>query len=154
MAAKREYDVYVEGLNELLRDLKNLDKEANNELRQASQDIASRYMVPAWQDAARSGGPWGENIAQSIKARRDRIPSITIGAARPKASGGATPTMLRYPSDQGVTRPKSASVQAAFGSGTDWMRRARTYIPYALKEWGEAVDKIVTRFNTDRMGIL
>ena len=58
MAAKREFDVYVEGLNELLRDLKNLDKEANDELRQASQDIASRYMVPAWQEAARNGGPF------------------------------------------------------------------------------------------------
>jgi hypothetical protein len=154
MAANKEYDVYIVGLNELLRDLKNLDREANNELRAASQDIAARLMVPAWQNAARNGGPWGENIAASIKARRDRIPSITIGAQRPRASGGATPTMLRYPSDQGVTNPKTASVQAAFGSGSDWMRRARTYIPQALKEWGQAVDRIVDRFNNDRMGAI
>ena len=77
--ATKSFDVEVEGLNELLRDLRSLPKEASAELRLASQRIASEHMVPAWQSAAQQAGPWGDKLAATIKARRDRLPSTVIG---------------------------------------------------------------------------
>ena len=154
MAAVKTTDAYVVGLNELLRDLRGLDKQAQDELRDASKDIAERLMVPAWQEAAENyAGPWGAKIAQAIKAKRDRIPSVNIGSARKTFSGGASPTMVRYPSDQGVTRPSSPGTAAAFGDGADWMSKARTYIGPALGEWGNAVEKVVRDVNNDRFGV-
>lgn len=143
MAAKI-VEAYVPGLNKLLRDLKGLDKEAQNELRSASTEIASRYMVPAWQAAARGAGPWGERIAQSIKAKRDRLPAISIGANRRAFSGGATVNMVRYPSHAGRVRP---TIPRAFVE-TQWMTAARpAYIHNAMAEWANAVDRVCDGFD-------
>lgn len=145
MAAVKEYDAYIPGLNALLRDLRALDKDAQNELRAASMTIAERYMVPAWRSAALQAGPWGERIADTIKAKRDRLPAISIGANRRKAfSGGASVNMVRYPSHAGRVRE---SIPAAFIQ-TGWMRAAKpAYVGDAVTEWGQAVDRIVTKFN-------
>lgn len=155
MAAVKGYDAYIPGLNALLRDLRALDKDAQNQLRDASVNIATRYMVPAWQDAARNyAGPWGDKIAASVKARRDRIPAVNIGAARPKYERGATPTMVRYITEGGYTRQndgKRAGTAAAF-AGTGWMAKARTYISPAMREWANAVENVVADFN--RGGVL
>jgi len=141
----REYDAYIPGLNALLRDFKGLDKDAQGDLRTASADIATRHMVPAWQDAARRAGPWGERLAGTVKAKRDRLPAVQIGANRRKAfSGGATVNMVRYPSHAGRVRD---SIPPAF-TATGWMTLVRpAYVNPAMTEWGNAVDKIVTAFN-------
>lgn len=151
--ATKSFDVEVEGLNELLRDLRSLPKEANAELRLASQRIASEHMVPAWQSAAQQAGPWGDKIAATIKARRDRLPSIVIGAQRPKYSRGATPNVVRYPSDKGISRNADPAASATFRDGLNWMRFARSYVPKAMQEWGQAVENICDRFNSDRTGL-
>jgi hypothetical protein len=145
MAAVKQYDAYIPGLNALLRDLKGLDKDAQGELRTASTQIATRYMVPAWQAAARGAGPWGDVIAGTVKAKRDRLPAVQIGANRRKAfSGGASANMVRYPSHAGRVRE---SIPAAFVA-TGWMRSVKpAYLGDAIREWGQAVDTIVTDFN-------
>lgn len=142
MAQAKQFDVYVEGLNELLRGLRNLGPEANKELRAASKTIAQQHMVPAWQNAALYGaGPWGEEIANSVKAGADRVPKVTIGGNRKKFSGGATPTMVRYPSSSGNARDSFAPFQQ-----TEWIERVRAYQPAALQEWGQAVDRVIAKW--------
>lgn len=145
MAAVKSYDAYIPGLNALLRDLRGLDKESQADLRNASTAIATRYMVPAWQAAARRAGPWGDTIAGTVKAKRDRLPAVQIGANRRKAySGGASVNMVRYPSHAGRVRESIPHVFAQ----TDWMSTVKpAYIGAAMREWGQAVDKIVTDFN-------
>lgn len=138
----KQFDVYVEGLNDVLRGLRQLGPEANKELRTASKSIAQNHMVPAWQNAALYGaGPWGYQIAESVKAGSDRLPKITIGGNRPRFSGGATPTMVRYPSSSGEGRASFAPFER-----TEWISRVRAYQPAALKLWGEAVDKVVAKW--------
>lgn len=144
MATKsaKQFDVYVEGLNDVLRGLRQLGPEANKELRAASKSIAQNHMVPAWQNAALYGaGPWGEQIAASVKAGSDRVPKVTIGGNRARFSGGATPTMVRYPSSSGEGRDSFAPFER-----TDWITRVRAYQPAALRLWGEAVDKVVAKW--------
>lgn len=136
------FDTYVEGLNDVLRGLRNVGPEANKELRAASKSIAENHMVPAWQNAALYGaGPWGEEIANSVRAGSDRLPKVMIGGNRARFSGGATPTMVRYPSSSGEARDSFAPFER-----TDWISRVRGYQPAALKLWGEAVDKVVAKW--------
>lgn len=135
-------EVYVVGLNELLRDLRLLPKEAQKELRQASAVIAERYMVPAWKDAALKAGPWGEKLAQSIRAKKDRIPAVKIGLDKKSYSGGASPNMLRYPTSSGQARESFAPFER-----TGWIQAATgAYKQQALDEWSRAVDQLISRF--------
>jgi hypothetical protein len=146
------YESGVSGLNELLRDFRKLGKEAARELRASSKTIAEQHMVPAWKNAAlQYAGPWGKDIADSVRAGSDRIPKVMIGSAKKVMTGGASATMVRYPSDKG-DRGRAASgarnrMPAAFGSGTDWISQARDYQPKALQEWAKAVDRIAFKWN-------
>jgi hypothetical protein len=143
----RVTEAYIPGLNGLLRDIGKLPKAAQAELRDASQDIATRHMVPAWQRAARNAGPWGDKIAASVRARRDRVPAVVIGGGRKAFTGGATPTMVRYPSAAGRVRK---SIPAAF-TRTDWMRSVRpAYIGPSVTEWSRAVSDVCRDFNNGR----
>lgn len=144
----RTAQIQVFGLNDLMRDLKKLDKESQDELRVASKDIASRLMVPAYQNAADYAGPWGAEIAATVKAKRDRIPTVTIGARRQVFSGGASATTVRYPSQSG-TRGRSGAaglMPPAFGSGFGWMKKMGAYKGDALGEWLKAVDRVKRKF--------
>lgn len=144
MASAKSFDAYVEGLNQVLRAFRALPKEASNELRTASQAVAAQHMVPAWQEAARNGaGPWGDVIANSVKVRRDRVPAVQIGGNRKAFTGGATATMVRYPSDSGQKRDSFAPFER-----TDWIRDVRSYQGPALQEWAQAVDRIVAKWST------
>ena len=141
----------VSGLNELLRDFRQLGKEAAKELRASSKTIAEQHMVPAWKNAALNyAGPWGEAIASSVRAGSDRVPKVMIGSNRKVTSGGASPTMLRYPSDKGdrgrAARGARNRMPAAFESGTDWISQTRDYQPKALQEWAKAVDRIALKW--------
>lgn len=143
MASAKMFDTYVDGLDDILRAFRKLPKEASAELRTASVSIAERHMVPAWRDAALNyAGPWGEKIAESVRAKRDRVPSVNIGGNRKVFSGGASATMVRYPSDAGQVRP---SIPPAF-TGTDWIGRARGYEPAAIREWAAAVDQVLAKW--------
>jgi hypothetical protein len=140
-----QVEVYVEGLNDVLRAFRALPKEASAELRTASARIASEHMVPAWQNAALyNAGPWGQVIADSVRVRRDRVPAVQIGGNRKVLSGGGTATMVRWPSDTGQGRDSFAPFEA-----TNWIGRVRAYQPAALREWGAAVDRIAVKW--DRM---
>lgn len=140
-------EVRVAGLNSILRDLRRLPKEAQNELRTASVAIAERHMVPAWRAAALEAGPWGPKIAASVRARRDRIPAVVIGGKRAVFSGGASVNNVRFPSHAGRVRE---SIPKAFKK-TEWMATVRRrYIGAAVTEWANAVERIVRDFNNGR----
>jgi hypothetical protein len=104
--------------------------------------IADRYMAPAWRNAALYyAGPWGQVIADSVKVKRDRVPAVTIGGNRKVLSGGGSATMVRYPSDTGEGRESFAPFEQ-----TNWISNVRGYQPDALREWGAAVDRIVSKW--------
>ena len=138
----KEFDVYIEGLNPLLQDLRKLGKLANKELRGASKTIAERHMVPAWKQAAlKAGGGWGQVLADDIRAGSDRLPKVMIGKNKKVTRGGASSNMLRYPTDTGKRRDSTAPFQP-----TNWIAKARAYQKPALQEWGQAVDRVVRKW--------
>ena len=145
-------EAYVVGLNDVLRALKALPKEASAELRDASSRIAKNEMMPAWKNAALFyAGPWGKVIADSVRVKRDRVPAVQIGGNRKVLSGGGTATMVRAPSDLGQSgkwfaKPEAERTLAPFEK-TEWITKVRAYQPGALKEWAQAVDDIVAKWN-------
>jgi hypothetical protein len=144
----RTFDTYIEGLNDVLKSFKELDKEATKELRIASRAIAEKHMVPAWKNAALVyGGPWGEAIAETVRTGSDRIPYVKIGANKKTLSGGASPTMVRYGSDKGNQGRAGTRMPPAFGQGTGWMSKVKQYQGPVLQEWAAAVDRIVRKWD-------
>jgi hypothetical protein len=138
------FDYGIQGLNEVLRALKALPKEGQDELRKASNDIAARHMAPAWRNAALfAGEPWGSVISDSVRVKRDRIPAVSIGGNRAQFSGGATATMVRSPSDTGNRRDSFAPFER-----TNWISLVRgTYQQGALKEWTAAIDRVAKKWD-------
>jgi hypothetical protein len=144
------FDTYIEGLDEVFRGLNNFGKEASKELRQASKVIAENHMVPAWKDAANNyAGPWGPDIADSVRAGADRVPKIMIGNQKKTVGdhgagrrGNATSNMVRFPSDSG-----NAGNSFAPFVKTNWIAKTRSYQPAALKEWSQAIDRVVIKWS-------
>jgi hypothetical protein len=139
----KEFDTYIVGLNELLRDFSKLGKEANKELRQASKVIAEKHMVTAFRNAALNSGPWGEALASGIRAGADRVPKVMIGAQKKVTRNKASSNMLRYPVDTGDSGDSTAPF-----TRTTWLFKARTYQKPAIEEWNKAVNGLVTKWNT------
>lgn len=138
----KQFDAYIVGLNEVLRAFKALPKEASNDLRKASMNIAEKHMAPAWRNAALFyAGPWGQVIADSVKVKRDRVPAVNIGNNKKTLEGGASPSMVRYPSSSGQRRNSFAPFEQ-----TEWLTKTKAYQPAALAEWGAAVDRIVKKW--------
>lgn len=150
-----QVELRIDGLGALLKDLRALPKEATTELRRASVDIANRHMVPSWKAAAMTAGRWGPKLADSIRARSDRLPALKVGKDRKAYSGGASSNMVRYPASMGTreeTRePWPGLKWAPFGDGSGWMSNRRPYQAQALHEWGQAVDLIVTKWNRNTL---
>ena len=138
----KQFDIYIEGLNLLLRDLSKLGKEASKELRQSSKVIAEKHMVSAFMQSAMRVGSWNEDLADSIRAGADRVPKIMIGNQKKTTRGGATPNMLRYPTDTG----DGGNSFAPF-TRTNWLAKARTYQKPAIEEWAKAVDRVVRKWS-------
>jgi hypothetical protein len=136
-------ELYVDGINDVLRAFKALPKAASQELRAASMEIAGRYMAPAWREAAGYAGSWGDVLADSVKVKRDRVPAVSIGGNKKVLSGGGTATMVRYPSSSGNARQSFAPFEQ-----TDWLRRTGGYRQAAIQEWGRAVDRIVSKWDS------
>lgn len=138
------FDTYVDGLNDVLRALNKLPKEANKELKAASRVIADRHMVPSWKQAALSyAGPWGPDIADAVRSGVDRLPKIMVGGNRKTMRGGATPSMVRYPSSTG----RRGDSFAPF-TNTNWIGKRAPYEGQAMQEWGQAVDRVIRKWGT------
>jgi hypothetical protein len=139
-------ELRIDGLGALLKDMRTLPKEATAELRRASVVIAERHMVPSWKRAALSAKKWGPKLAESIRARSDRLPALQVGKDRKTYSGGASTNMVRYPAFLG-TKEK----WPPFGEGTNWMAKRSPYQAQAIHEWSQAVDRIVSKWNRNML---
>lgn len=71
----------VDGLREVLDAFNRLPKEANAELREAAGRIAALLAVSI-QAAAAAEGRQAARLGDTVKVRRDRVPSVQIGGTR------------------------------------------------------------------------
>ena len=140
--AARSFDVEVQGLNALLRALNRIDPQMSKSMKEKSNVIATDIMAPAYQSAAASVPIWGSVLASGVRAKRDRIPSVSIGYTRKAVAGGASSAMLRNPTSSGQGRDSFAPFQR-----TGWIQSAKSYKPAAIEAWWNSVEEIVRDFN-------
>jgi len=135
---QRDTVAEIKGLNQLLKVLSKIPKELQNEVRDASQEIAGDLVAGAQRAAST---PLQNLAASGLKAKRDRVPVVRVPKtqARPgvkftdifygaEFGGGARPTtqqFLPHKGKQGYFLYPTARSQA----------RANT------EKWAEAVDK-------------
>lgn len=76
-------DIDKDSYMALLRSMKNLPKEMNQELRKEARQIAETIVKPAViSEILSHSGPVGPKLAQSVRVRGDRIPSVIIGKSK------------------------------------------------------------------------
>lgn len=106
MADDSDPKVEIKGLTQLLRALNKIDKDLQNKVRDASQQIAND-LVSGAKNAAST--PLQNLAASALKAKRDRVPVVKVGTGmlRPgtrgtdifygaEFGGGARPTTQQF----------------------------------------------------------
>jgi len=155
MANKPSMYVEPDSYYALLRALKGLPKEANDELRTMAKQIATDIVKPSVERAIRShAGPYGDKLAKDVRVSRDRIPKVAIGSRRKRFSGGASGVQIRYgtivgPYRTGIKGGRADKMQNwAENVSPGWTDvAARDYTPPAFAAWDKAVESIVTKWN-------
>jgi hypothetical protein len=83
MAEKFRMDGFVvEGLNETLKSLRVIGKEGQADLRLEVQKVAEKHADALRSAASSSSDSRIRGQAQSIKAAKDRVPTVTLGGAK------------------------------------------------------------------------
>jgi hypothetical protein len=72
----------VDGLDDVLRALRRLDKEGQRELREAVQNITERHAAAIRNAGARHRDPRVRHVASTVRSAKDRVPTIKVGGAK------------------------------------------------------------------------
>jgi len=151
----------------LLKALNQMDKEANLELKNDVQSI-SDWTAGEIQRAAFAHPYFPRQaaiIAPTVRANRDRIPSVTIGGSKGRASGGANAGQLLFGNEFGGERNAFGS-QSAFANGgfrfpirSDRVGRGnagywifptlKAAQPEITRRWKDAVVKVMSNWSKD-----
>lgn len=138
----------------LLRALKGLPKEANNELRVESRKIAETIIKPAVTNAIiQQAGNYGPKLVKSVSVSRDRVPKIRVGNNRKTFSGGASANIIRYGTIVGpyLARTERGRTGQQMWPETvtpGWTKSASNdYTQPVFDAWQNSVAKIVIKWN-------
>jgi hypothetical protein len=97
--------VELDGLAETLRAVRSVEAElrpeANGLIRDAAGQCASELLPFLEASASSSGVPVAPRVARSIRVKRDRMPTVSIGGSTPVGRGGARAGALVWGSEKG-----------------------------------------------------
>lgn len=160
---------------DVIYSMKALPKELNQAIRTEARFIADDIVKPAVVGAILSHtGAVGPKLAQSVRTRGDRIPSVVIGKARTPFYSGhkgpntkkASTNMLRYGSIVGVYRRATGSSDTSErfrsrGQEVTWPQNivtpgwptaaATKFYEPTFKAWQSMVYDFVDDFNSGRI---
>jgi len=115
----------IKDYRELLKALNLMDKEAQFELKNEVYSISS-WVAQGIKQAA-SGHEFyprqAEVVASTIRAARDRLPTIYIGGSKGRASGGANAGQLLFGNEFGGNRNAYGNLTAFKNGGYRFPRR-------------------------------
>jgi len=150
----------IEGVRETLRAFSQMPKDASDALRDASLALAQELATAARADGMANGGPQGRLVAQTVKAKRDRVPVVEAGGTR-RLGRHRTPAYgLLFGSIFGMTRRSGWYASPRYGTATGRQYRphggqsAYWFFPVIeqntaeiSRRWNEAADEVVRRFS-------
>lgn len=176
MADKKQgvYAITVDpyAMKDLLKTLSKLDKETQNEVRDAALPLSQRLAGQLQQFADSAPSPQTKLVAQSITAKRDRLIRVDVGGTKKvgrkyggesrgkgkkvkqsSAPAGALLWGTEYGSGRGTDsagRSYTDRFKAPRNKGGYWISPAvEYYAPIVAKEYEEIVTKIIKREGLD-----
>ena len=159
-------------MKDLLRTLSKLDKETQNEVRDAALPLSQRLAGQLKQFADSAPSPQTKLVAESITAKRDRLIRVDVGGTKKvgrkyggesrgkgkkvkqsSAPAGALLWGTEYGSGRGTDsagRSYTDRFKAPRNKGGYWIAPAVDYYaPIVAKEYEEIVTKIIKREGLD-----
>lgn len=147
--------VKITGAREMLRAFKALPKDATKELREANLEI-SRGLATDIRAAAEAAPRQGPAVAPSVRATRDRIPSVQAGGSRragrqSRRSRGQRPTTagdLVYGANFGATSLSQFPPHNGGAGGDDYFffRTVEHEMPEIADQWVDAADRVLRKW--------
>jgi hypothetical protein len=138
--------VSIAGARETLAAFRDLPKEANKELRDASTRISEVEAVKI-RAAAESSSKQSALVASGIKARRDRLPAIVVSGARRVGRNRKPLNKIMFGANFGATYLKQFRPHRGAGDEDYWFfSTAEKDVPRMVDQWGQAVDKVLRRW--------
>lgn len=161
------FTVTVQGVDDVLRDLRRLDKDASAELRDESQRLSQVVASRLRAAAASSPTPQAAAVAESIRTPRDRFVKVTVGGTKRvgrayrergrdgkrgrlvRASAGALLSGSEYGSHAGTDSAGRAYTSrfvaghnaSGYWIGPTWAKAA----PDVIRAWLAALDRLLNR---------
>lgn len=151
--------VRIDGLRETLQAFREMPKDANDELRDRSRELA-QVLADRARAAGQAEGGQAALVAGTVKAARDRVPVVQAGGTRKLGRHKAPAWGLLFASEFGMTRRSGWYASPRYGRST-----ARQYQPHQgqqgiwffptvegaqteiSRQWNQAADAIVRKFS-------
>jgi hypothetical protein len=146
----------IDGARETLAAFRKLPKEASAALRDANQEI-SGDLAEKIRNAALGSSPQSAAVAPSIKARRDRVPSITAGggrlatkqARRSRGQAKTTAGKLVFGANFGATYLHQFRRHSGAGEDDYWFfRTIEDNEQRIVREWTQAADRVLSQWGS------
>jgi hypothetical protein len=152
------FTVRISGVRETLAKFRELPKEASAELRTRSQELAGKLAASARSAGERQGGQ-AALVARTVKARRDRVPSVQAGGSTRLGRYGAPAFKLLFGSEFGMNQRSGWYGKPRYNRDTGDQYHVHTgtvgawFFPTVEREapaiadaWNTAADDIADRF--------
>lgn len=145
--AKKELlvTIKIDGIREMLAALNKLPKDANNELRAAALEI-SRELSAAARESGASEGRQAAIVAVTVKARRDRVPTVVAGGPKRIGRNRQPAYKLLFGSEFGASQYEQ--YRPHLGRGSYWFfRTVEDNEVEIARKWLDAADEIIRKFS-------
>lgn len=149
--------VKIDGARQTLAAFRKLGTDATKALKDANQEI-SKDLAEKVRNAARSSDAQSAAVAPSIKAKRDRIPSITAGGTRmatrqrhrSKGQRKTTAGDLVFGANFGATYlPQFRRHNGGAGSEDYWFfSTVEDNEAAMIKDWTDAADRLLNEWGS------
>lgn len=138
-----EFSVEVIGAAEILRAFRELPKEASDQLRDRSQQLAGE-LAQDIAAAARAEGRQAALMAPTVKAKRDRVPVVTAGGAKRVGRRRVSAGKLLFGSEFGSNLRQ---FRPHLSGGSYWFyRTVDTRDSQIYAEWLKAADALIQAY--------
>lgn len=137
--------IKVDGIRETLSAFARLPKDAQNEIRDASLELA-RQLAGSAAAAGHAEGSQASLVATTVKPRRDRVPVIEAGGSKRLGRNKKPAFKLLFGSEFGSNYYRQFG-KPHLGSGSYWFFDTVDREQAAITtEWSKAADNVVRRF--------
>lgn len=136
----------IAGINETLRKFREMPKEASDELRDASKEIADDLAAKT-KGAATSDSPQSALIAPTIKAVRDRVPVVQAGGTKRVGRNRVPAYKVLFGSEFGSNNLRQFRPHR--GAASYWFFKAVENEQSNIAEkWNQAADRIINKWGS------